>query len=80
MSNGKMLLIPWWLGKPLRAHQPAIQAKYAIWDLVDAGIFDGLTRDGQPITKTFGGDKQALMKACKCLLPTAEIQARRQNQ
>lgn len=38
------------------------EAKYAIWDLVDKGIFDGLTRDGKPITKTYGGDKEALMK------------------
>lgn len=32
------------------------QAKYAIWDLVDAGTFEGLTRDGHPIVKTHGGD------------------------
>lgn len=38
------------------------QAKYAIWDLVDEGIFEGLTRDGAPITKTFGGDPQALLE------------------
>lgn len=38
------------------------QAKYAIWDLVDKGVFRGLTRDGRPITKTFGGDEKALWK------------------
>ncbi|MCG8374711.1 MAG: glycosyl hydrolase family 17 [Balneolales bacterium] len=38
------------------------EAKYAIWDLVDAGIFEGLTRDGKPITKTFGGDEDEMMK------------------
>ena len=38
------------------------KAKYALWDAVDQGIFDGLTRDGNPITKTFNGDKEALMK------------------
>ncbi|UII76797.1 glycosyl hydrolase family 17 protein [Flagellimonas sp. HMM57] len=38
------------------------QAKYALWDRVDEGIFEGLTRNGNPITKTYGGDKQALMK------------------
>ncbi len=37
------------------------EAKYPLWPLVDAGVFDGLTRDGHPITKTFGGDKAALM-------------------
>ncbi len=25
--------------------------------MVDEGLFDGLTRDGIPITKTFGGDE-----------------------
>ncbi|ASB49149.1 glycosyl hydrolase family 17 protein [Alkalitalea saponilacus] len=38
------------------------QAKYAIWDLVDEGVFNGLTRDGMPITKTYNGDKEAMMK------------------
>ncbi len=38
------------------------KAKYALWDLVDEGVFDGLTRDGNTITKTYGGDKEALMK------------------
>ena len=38
------------------------QAKYAIWDLVDEGVFEGLTRDGKQITKTYNGDKNALMK------------------
>ncbi len=55
------------------------QAKYALWDLVDQGAFEGLTRDGQPITKTFGGDKQALMETVQVPPTAAEIQARRQN-
>jgi len=38
------------------------QAKYVLWNLVDNGNFDGLTRDGQPITKTYDGDIKALMK------------------
>jgi len=37
-------------------------AKYALWNLVDKGVFKGLTRNGQPITKTYNGDKDALMK------------------
>lgn len=37
------------------------EAKYALWDLVDEGVFEGLTRDGKPITKTYGGDKAAMM-------------------
>ena len=38
------------------------EAKFALWEMVDAGIFEGLTRNGQPITKTYNGDKNALMK------------------
>ena len=38
------------------------QAKFALWDLVDDGTFDGLTRNGKPITKTYNGDKNALLK------------------
>lgn len=37
------------------------EAKFALWDLVDEGIFKGLTRDGKPITKTYGGSKSAMM-------------------
>lgn len=32
------------------------QAKYPVWDLVDKGIFEGLTRDGNKIVKTHDGD------------------------
>lgn len=32
------------------------QAKYGLWDLVDAGKFEGLSRGGNPIVKTHGGD------------------------
>ena len=38
------------------------QAKYAIWNLVDAGTFEGLTRDGNPIVKTHGGDASVVME------------------
>jgi exo-beta-1,3-glucanase (GH17 family) len=38
------------------------QAKYALWELVDKGTFNGLTRNGNIITKTYNGDKDALMK------------------
>jgi len=38
------------------------KAKYTLWNLVDKGTFDGLTRNGNPITKTYYGDKVALMK------------------
>lgn len=38
------------------------QAKYAIWDLVDKGVFKGLSRDGNTIAKTYGGDKTTLLR------------------
>jgi hypothetical protein len=41
------------------------KAKAAIWDRVDAGAFKGLSRGGNPITKTYGGDKTALLKKHK---------------
>lgn len=53
------------------------QAKYALWELVDAGIFEGLTRDGKPITKTYNGDKEALMKDVKVPPTDREIQKRK---
>ena len=37
------------------------KAKYAVWNLVDQGIFEGLTRDGNPITKTYDGNVDSLM-------------------
>lgn len=38
------------------------KAKYPIWDLVDQGVFEGLTRNGNPIRKTYNGDKAELME------------------
>ena len=38
------------------------QAKYVLWDMVDKGVFKGLTRNGNPITKSFDGNKEDLMK------------------
>lgn len=38
------------------------EAKYALWDLVDQGIFDQLTRDGNKIKKSFEGSKDSLMQ------------------
>ena len=39
------------------------EAKYALWDLVDQGKFEGLTRDGKTIKKTNQGDIEVLMQA-----------------
>ena len=38
------------------------RAKYVLWDEVDKGTFKGLTRNGNEITKTYNGDKEAMMK------------------
>ncbi|MDT8347238.1 MAG: glycosyl hydrolase family 17 protein, partial [Flavobacteriaceae bacterium] len=38
------------------------KAKYPIWDLVDQGVFEGLTRNGNKITKTYNGDYDLLME------------------
>lgn len=46
------------------------KAKYALWGEVDKGSFKGLSRNGNPITKTYGGDKDALMK--DVLVPPSE--------
>lgn len=46
------------------------EAKYPLWSLVDDGIFNGLTRDGKPITKTYNGNLEALMK--DVLVPNTE--------
>jgi len=45
------------------------QAKYALWNLVDEGVFKGLSRNGNKITKTFNGNKEELMKGV--LVPKA---------
>jgi exo-beta-1,3-glucanase (GH17 family) len=37
------------------------KAKYALWDLVDEGSFNGLSRGGSPITKTYDGDKSKVL-------------------
>ena len=52
------------------------QAKFVLWDMVDAGIFEGLTRDGKPVTKTFNGDTTALMKVVKVPPTLGEIKDR----
>ncbi len=52
------------------------KAKYVIWDLVDKGTFKGLTRNGNPITKTYNGDKDALMKAVLVPPTASEIKAK----
>lgn len=41
------------------------QAKYALWEMVDKGVFKDLTRDGKPITKTYNGDEKALWQDVK---------------
>ncbi len=47
------------------------QAKYALWELVDKGTFNGLTRNGNSISKTFDGNKEELLKTVS-VPPTAQ--------
>ena len=37
--------------------------KYALWDLIDQRVFEGLTRGGKPLGKTYGGDRNTLLKS-----------------
>jgi exo-beta-1,3-glucanase (GH17 family) len=37
------------------------KAKYALWGLLDQGVFKNLTRDGRPIEKTYNGIKEDLL-------------------
>jgi hypothetical protein len=37
------------------------KAKYPLWDSVDKGNFNGLSRGGNPIAKTFNGDFEVLL-------------------
>ena len=41
------------------------EAKFALWDKVDEGIFKGLTRNGKPITKTYHGNETEMWKDVK---------------
>jgi hypothetical protein len=41
------------------------QAKFALWNEIDRGLFKGLNRDGHPIIKTFGGDKDKMLQFLK---------------
>ena len=53
------------------------KAKYPIWDLVDKKIFKGLIRNGNPIIKTYNGDKKALLKDVLVPPSQEEIMANR---
>ncbi len=49
------------------------QSKYALWDLVDQGVFEGLTRSGNPIIKTYSGNNKELMKEVLILDKQVEV-------
>lgn len=48
------------------------KVKYALWDLIDQNIFEGLKRGGKPLSKSYNGDKSALME--EILLPPFKSQ------
>jgi len=41
------------------------EAKFALWDKIEKGVFKGLTRNGKPITKSYGGNEKALWQDVK---------------
>ena len=41
------------------------EAKYAIWKLVDKGVFNNLKRAGNPIKKTYNGNEEKLLDEVK---------------
>lgn len=49
------------------------KAKYALWGEVDKGTLKDLTRNGNPITKTFNGDKEEMMKTV--LVPPTKVES-----
>ena len=51
------------------------QAKYPLWDMVDKGIFKGLTRNGNEVGKTYNGNKEMLLKEVKVPPGIDEIMA-----
>jgi len=53
------------------------RAKFAIWDLVDAGVFEGLSRGGNSIVKSYDGDLDSLMLDVLVPPTQAQIDARR---
>lgn len=52
-------------------------AKYAIWDLVDKGTFEGLGRNGKPIEKTFDGDLEKMLETV--LVPPSAVETNTPN-
>lgn len=46
------------------------KAKYVLWEEFDKGVFNGLSRNGNPITKTYGGNLDSLMM--NVLLPPSK--------
>ena len=39
------------------------KAKYALWQMLDKGVFNKLKRDGNPIVKSYSGNKEYLLKS-----------------
>jgi len=39
------------------------EAKYVLWNAVDSGKFKGLLRNGNTITKTYGGDEEEMLRS-----------------
>lgn len=51
------------------------KAKFALWQLVDDGTFEELTRNGNHIVKTYNGNKELLLKDVKLPPPMKKLTA-----
>lgn len=51
------------------------QAKYALWDLVDKGVFHGLNRDDNPIARTYDGKVEKLLEEVEIPPVKKELEA-----
>jgi exo-beta-1,3-glucanase (GH17 family) len=45
------------------------KAKYPLWGMVDKGVFNGLTRGGNPVVKTLDGNEAAMVRGIKAPAP-----------
>ena len=52
------------------------EVKYVLWDAYNKGVFDGLTRNGQLLTKSYNGDLKKLLKEVE--FPNKEIKNKHQ--
>jgi hypothetical protein len=55
------------------------EVKHTLWDAFDAGAFDGMTRNGAPLRKSYGGDRTELLAAAMVPPFRSQMAVRRIN-